>query len=438
MCGSLSEILARNLANSMATQFFPLSPQGLGTGDIEALDSYILRLATEHGVTEYQFHRLLAWWWNQAKSDDQAELGRHVGYVSKVGYGKDIDTLIQALEKGTGQTGLASLTLGAFRDICGTHVGCQSRHVHSWCPACIRDQIQANLPIYEKLAWRLNAITRCRTHKLALVSTCPWCNRHQLRHVDTWPSCSECGRSIIAKERLWRPSFSASDGEADLLEVITYCAEKPGTVFRRDAARKFWNMVREDMRRAGHPKSEYFHSRPAPTRTLISVLLRFAREVNVPLLSILLDPMQAAAIRTLPMGDHGHSCGSRVTLDRWRLSVAQRQSLGRALKQYLKNGETYRSLKQLCGPYHCTTSVARYWYPELARAVIERNRTLKRSISRKHEQSLERLGLDIQLVLKAEAIGWHKVEAELSEEFEAPIHRVRKRLAHLKRDLVSK
>jgi len=92
----------------------------------------------------------------------------------------------------------------------------------------------------------------------------------------------------------------------------------------------------------------------------------------------------------------------------------------------------------LCGPYHCTTSVARYWYPELARAVIERNRTLKRSISRKHEQSLERLGLDIQLVLKAEAIGWHKVEAELSEEFEAPIHRVRKRLAHLKRDLVSK
>ncbi len=125
----------------MATQFFPLPPQGLGTQDIEALDSYILRLATEHGVTEYQLHRLLSWWWTHTKSESQNELGRHVGYISKVGYGKDVETLVQALEKGTGQIGLSSLTLSAFSDICGTHVGCQSRHVHCWCPACLRDQV---------------------------------------------------------------------------------------------------------------------------------------------------------------------------------------------------------------------------------------------------------------------------------------------------------
>jgi hypothetical protein len=426
-------MMALEIADNMATAFFPLTPQGLGTEDIEALDSYILRLATEHGVTEYQFHRLLAWWWNSVRPEEQGDLGRHVGYASKIGYGKDIDTLIHALEKGTGQVGLSSLTLSAFRDICGTHVGCQSHHVRHWCPACLRDQIKEDLPVYEKLAWRLSTISRCRTHKLALEGMCPWCGQNQLRHLDTWPSCSACGKSLIAKEHLWRPSLHPSDGESDMLEVIAHCAEHPGTIFHRDAARQFWKLVREDKTQERHSGNEYFHQRPEPTRTLISVLLRFAREVNVPLLSILLDPAQAATIRTLPIDDFKSGRGAHLTRDKWRLSVSQRRALGRTLGEYLKNGRAHKSLEKLCSPYPCTTTVARYWYPDLVRAVIERNRSLRRGLSEKHDQSLERLGLDVRLVLRAETVGWHKVEAELSEEFDIPIHRVRKRLSDLKR-----
>ncbi len=433
MCASPSETPAPGLAVSMATAFFPLTPQGFGTEDIEALDSYILRLATEHGVTEYQFHRLLAWWWNHAKSESQGELGRHVGYVSKIGYGKDIDTLIQALEKATGQEGLSGLTLSAFRDICGTHVGCQSRHVHYWCPACLRDQTKEGLPAYEKLAWRLSVISRCRTHKLALESMCPSCGRNQLRHVDTWPDCSGCGESLISKEHLWRPSDHPSDGESDMLDVIAHCAANPGTIFHRDAARQFWKLIREDKSRKGQAGNEYFHQRPEPTRTLISVLLRFSREMNVPLLSILLDPTQASAIRTLPMGEWDPCHKTHLGRGRCRLSVSQRKALGRTLKLYLRSGKTYKSLVQLCGALPCSTGAARYWYPDLVQAVVERNRSLKRGISKNHEKSLKRLSLDAELALKAEAVGWHKVEAELSEQFAVPLHRVRKRLSILKR-----
>jgi hypothetical protein len=416
----------------MATPFFPLTPQGLGTEDVEALDSYILRLATEHGVTEYQFHRLLASWWNSVRSEMQCELGRHVGYVSKVGYGKDIDTLVQALEIGTGQEGFSGLTLSAFREICGTHVGCQSRHVHYWCPACMKDQVQENSPVYEKLAWRLKAISRCRAHKLALESMCPWCGRHQLRHVNTWPNCSECGQSLIAKEGLWRPSFFPSDGESDMLEVIAYCAAHPGTVFQRDAASQFWELVRDDRSVGDRPRTQYFH-RKVPDRTLISVLLRFAREVKVPLLSILLDPVQAATIRPLPIEESISVSAGKVPHRVSRLSIAQRKALGRALQSYLRSSKTYQSLEQLCRPFPCTTGAARYWYPELVRAVVEHNRELWRCASDSQDRALEGLRIDLLLISRAEEVGWHKVEGDLAKQCDVPLHRVRKRISDLKK-----
>ena len=415
----------------MATQFFPIPPQGLGTEDVEALDSYILRLATEHGVTEYQFHRLLASWWNQVKGTGQIALGRHVGYVSKIGYGKDIDTLVKALEKGTGQIGLSSLTLGAFRDICGTHVGCQSRHVHHWCPACLRDQIVEGLPVYEKLAWRINSISRCRSHRLFLESACPWCGKHQLRHVNTWPDCSECGGSIIAEEHFWRPALYPTDGESDMLEVIAYCAKYPGTVFHRNAARELWRLIREDQNKRCHTGSEYFHRRPEPKRTLIPVLLRFARELNVPLLSILLDPVEASAIRALPIGDSAPPSQARSGGSRKRLTAPERKVLGRKLKGYVKKGKKHKSLKQLCTPF--TTSQARYWYPEVVRAVLERGRSLKRDVSKDQKASLKRINIDLPLVLKAGEVGWHKVEADLSAQLDIPIHRLRRHFSDLKK-----
>lgn len=425
-------MLVPGLVSSMATPFFPLTPQGLGTEDVEALDSYILRLATEHGVTEYQFHRLLANWWNGIRSAKQYELGRHVGYISKVGYGKDVDTLVQALERGTGQEGLSSLTLSAFRDVCGTHVGCQSNHVHYWCPACIKDQIQESSPIYEKLAWRLKAISRCRSHKLALQCECPWCGRHQLRHVDTWPNCSECGQSLIAKEHLWRPSFCPSDGESDMLDVIAYCAANPGTVFQRDAARHFWELIRDDKNVGSRLTTQYFH-RKVPDRTLISVLLRFAREVKIPLLSILLDPGQAATIRPLPIDESISVSVGQVPQRVRRLSIAQRKALGKALQSYLRSSKKYQSLKQLCSPFPCTVGAARYWYPELVQAVVEHNRKLWRVASDSQGQALERLRIDLSLVSKAEEVGWHKVEGDLAKQCHVPLHRVRKRLLNLKR-----
>jgi len=414
----------------MATQFFPLIPQGLGTEDIEALDSYVLRLATEHGVSECQFHRLLAWWWNHAKADGQHSLGRHVTYVSKIGYGKDVDTLVQALESGTGILGLSSLTLAAFRDVCGVHVGSFGRSVHYWCPACLREQMQQGLPIYEKLAWRLKAISRCTTHQIALESSCPWCKRNQLRHVDTWPQCSDCGKSLLSREHLWRPALHPSDGETDVLEIIKYCADHPGAVFDRDAARKFWKLMREDKVLGCHPGYEYFHQRPDPTRTLISVLLRFAREFNIPLLSILLNPKQAAAIRPLLPSEPAPD--RRVHRNK-RMTVSLRKELESALKRYVETGSACKSLKKLCEPYPCTASAVRCWFPNLVRAVADHNRELRRSISEKHKQSLEQLNLDLGLVLKADEVGWHRVESDLSAQYHVPLHRVRKRLSVLKK-----
>lgn len=188
--------------------------------------------------------------------------------------------------------------------------------------------------------------------------------------------------------------------------------------------------MREDKTLRRHPGHEYFHQRPDPTRTLIPVLLRFAREFNTPLLSILLNPKQAAAIRPLlntgPAPDHHDHRGKRIT-------ASQRKELENTLKRNLEAHETSKSLKQLCEPYPCTASAVRYWFPELVRAVVDHNRDLKKGISEKHMQSLEQLNLDLRLVLKAGEVGWHRVESDLSSQYQVPLHRVRKRLSALKK-----
>jgi len=414
----------------MSTPFFPVPPQGRGTSDIEAMDSYLLRLAREHGVSEYQFHSILAFWWNETKAPHEHPLGRHIAYIQKVGHGRDIDTLIQALERGTGQPGLASLTLSAFRDISGVHVGSFIKRVRCWCPACLRDQQRDGGVTYEKLLWRLQVITRCRVHQIALEDLCPACKSHQPRHVDTWPRCSNCNADLTAAEKTWRHATTPGGGEADMIDIVGYCALHPNVIFHEDAARRFWRLVRAEGSFFAPRSQESFHNRPVVQKTLIGTLLRMAEEMQLPLLSILLDPVQAASIR--PLVTEPPADVLPTGRPRRHLSHSDIRRLGNQLRKALAVGAEPVSLKKVCEEFQSTTTAARYWFPELAQALIAQNREHN---ARKAEQSncaLQALSLDDDLIRRAELLGWHHVARELSEELGVAVRRVRQCLAELK------
>lgn len=414
----------------MSTQFFPVPPQGRGTSDIEAMDSYLLRLAQEHGVSEYQFHSILAFWWNETKATHEHLLGRHVAYIQKAGYGRDIDTLIKALERGTGQSGLASLTLSAFGDISGVHVGSFIKRVRCWCPACLRDQKSDGGVSYEKLLWRLQAITRCHVHQIVLEDACPACGSHQPRHVDTWPRCSVCDVDLTTAEKTWRHATTPSSGEADMIDIVGYCASHPTVIFRGDAARQFWHLVRAKGSFFAPRSQESFHNRPVVQKTLIGTLLRMAEEMQLPLLSILLDPVQAASIRPLvtelPPGI------SPPGPSRRRLSRRDIDQLGIQLRKALAVDAEPASLTRACEEIQCTTTAARYWFPELVQALIARKHEHNERMAEQSNCALQALSLDVDLIHRAEQFGWHRVARELSGELGVAVRRVRLRLAELK------
>lgn len=395
----------------------------------------MLRLAAEHGVTEYQFSIVLAHWWNQTKSDYRFHLGRHVTYIAKIGHGRDIDTLIQALERGTGYSGFAGMTLSAFRDVSGVHVGTFVRGIHYWCPACMKEQVQRGLPVYEKLIWRLKAITRCSIHRIALECCCPSCGSHQSRHVDVWPECSACHASLVGDELDWTQVLTPSESEPDILEIVSYCAINPETVFRKDAARAFWELIRADKSATIRLKYDFFRRRHEPSRTLIDVLLRFAHEVQVPLLSILLDPYQAAAIRPLL----GNLPSSEMNFQpKRRLTLKVREGLRQSLLLGIQSGEKYISLTELCRIHGCTSVVPKYWFPDLTEAFLARNRERRAVVVGAQARALERIHIDEGLDVRVTEVGWHEAIREVSREFNLPIHLVRDRLSVLRQMPIEK
>ena len=215
-----------------------------------------------------------------------------------------------------------------------------------------------------------------------------------------------------------------------MIEIVGYCALHPSDIFHEDAARQFWQLVRAEGSFYAPRSKESFHNRPVVQKTLIETLLRMAEEMQLPLLSILLDPVQAASIR--PLVTELPPDVSPPRCPRRRLNRPDIDRLGVRLSQALAAGAEPVSLKKVCEEFQSTTTVARYWFPELAQALIAKNH---HRIERRAEQSdcaLRGLSLNADLVRRAELFGWHRVARELSKEFGVAVHRVRLRLAELK------
>lgn len=412
----------------MPTTFLPLEPQGLGTSDIEALDSYALRLAAEHGISEYQFHRVLAYWWNHTKAAHEQTLGRHVAYITKVGHGRDIDVLVRAIERGTGFSSLSGMTLSAFRDVSGTHVGDIVRKIRQWCPACLREWETAGAPMYEKLLWRLDPITRCNHHEIALVDRCPACGIYQVRHEDTWPKCFSCGAHLAGSARLWRVARRPADGESDLIQVIEYCANHPNMTFDGNAVKCFWQLIRDTRSTTHRITGTHFHHSEKAPRTLISVLLRFANDVGVPLLSILVDPSEASSICPLIEAQPIARPHRRL----YKLSPNDREDLRKDLLVSTWQESVAPSLHTICIKHKCSKTFARYWYPDLVRSLMTLRCEQGDDLRRERDRRLSTINIDDAMMVKAKLVGWRTVARDIALDLNVPIRLARERISALR------
>lgn len=171
-------------------------PIGLGTRGVEALSSYIQRLAEWHGTLPGQLlHRILA----HIVANDSTYAGRWHRNANPIRLEATLNSFdharawLRVLEEFTGRTDLVQLTTSSWDQVFG------SRHLRSpsrrWCSPCLRTD-----PVgYLRLAWSLDSATNCHIHRCRLSDRCPQCRREVsvIHDRSTILQCPWCTGSLV-------------------------------------------------------------------------------------------------------------------------------------------------------------------------------------------------------------------------------------------------
>lgn len=416
----------------MTTFLLPLPPCGRGTSDIEAMDSYLRRLAIMHGVSTLALLRVLSNWWDKTKNPDEPSMGKYLCYAQTSGFGRDINCLIEVLERSTGFTGLASMTLRAFSLVSGRHVGEVLRDAHHWCPACMLEWEQQGLPPYEKLLWRFKPVSRCPIHKLYLQSKCPGCGQAQVRGADqSWFRCSSCGMRLTSNPRAWIYAPRAPHGERDLVDILRFCSIFSSHVFFADAPATFFKAMKDARGRGRFADAvgDYFHTRENRNKILITSLLRVAQRFQTPLRDILVDPNFASKIRPLPQVDPAklEDCYTRRAIPR-NIHIMLHREIQIALLQGLEG----KSLTRICGELGFHPCIARYWFPKLCAALISHQKNLHKLNRDSQTNRLKSLTNDALRRPEITSLGWHKAAELIAERHGVSVYAARKRIDALR------
>lgn len=200
----------------LCTRFFPLAPQGLGTGLQESLPSYLDRLARLHAVRNGPFvwHEI-----HPCNSSPGALLGTHSCEMLLAG-SRVAQQVASFVAISTGASEVAGLVQPALARCLYLYHN-NIRPKAAWCPLCFSDWSRARMPIYRPLLWALTSVRCCPIHHILLQDRCPGC-LCQFDHYGTngWPSsCPNCARPLSQHD-----SFSDADQHQHASSHDEFCS----------------------------------------------------------------------------------------------------------------------------------------------------------------------------------------------------------------------
>lgn len=248
---------------------FPLALRGVGTCDIEGLDSYILRLARCHGVSPIYLLKTVL----ERHPATATRLTTTVAYVfsgdllvTAVRPNFTTQDIVVALENATGRHDLRSATFLALQSALHRSMRTFSRRFR-WCPGCFREFNASGEEAYFKLIWRLNAVNHCHIHGLPLEDCCPQCGAHQnrMKLPSALQFCQKCGKYLSADVELCDKSIVRKPHDKDLEELVNEISTNHAQDYPRDGVQKVlielfdraWQNGQEDELWASCPRDEY-------------------------------------------------------------------------------------------------------------------------------------------------------------------------------------
>lgn len=175
--------------NNPRSSLHALTPIGMGTGQVESLQSYFCRLAVSHAVSLPSLARRVA---NTLPGELRENFDWHERNLN--GTSEVTHSWAAALSALTSVGHLDKLTLLPWREV----VAQRSLIAKSgrWCPDCFAEDQELGKQPYFRLVWELSDVKICHRHQAPLVNICPDCGRRDTRHKATYviPGwCSCCG-----------------------------------------------------------------------------------------------------------------------------------------------------------------------------------------------------------------------------------------------------
>jgi len=290
--------------------FMSLPIQGQGTAEVEALSSYLLRLAVLHAVApgtlvRIMLDRLPA---RTLAVDRKAFLVPIAAFIRP---NATTEGTVLALAASTGMPAsqLECMTFLATKDALDRAQRAFSQHLR-WCPACLREQQASGSPVYFKLAWQLQMVESCDIHGLRLRDTCAACAARQAGQWsrDRLDSCCRCAASLSQAPRL---SDLSAHRYRQLPELIEHIATHPGIRFPKSGVARVLSSILDEAWRCHDeehlyrliPRDECLRfANPAEPIT-IQIALRIAFRHRVPVVALLQGDITGTNRPLLPCAD---------------------------------------------------------------------------------------------------------------------------------------
>lgn len=270
----------------------PLDVRGRGSPHIEALSSYVLRLADLVAASPGLLLTLAF----QRIDPATPSLGLFRSPISAiVRPGEVAKSVVEAVGRGMSQPSgtLESMTFLATIDALDHSNKNFASHLR-WCAACFEEWKDAELPVYYKLIWQLTHVEDCEIHDIRLRDQCGACGATQ----DTFESRSSllrCIRCSSDLSRMYPSDRHVSGGNQDAIDLVESIAKNAGVRFPKGSVARFvgelfnraWANEAEGQLYKLLPRDECLRIATGEARITLVAAMRISHRLRVPLVDLL-------------------------------------------------------------------------------------------------------------------------------------------------------
>jgi len=376
----------------------PLQMEGCHTQDIEALPSYMLRLAAVHGVTPGGLIRHVA----RGTPEETALMAASRGQsISTLVRPNATSILFAAIIACTHAENTYNLERGTFVLLSPALARSPSTFTHRfrWCPACFHEQLLEVGNAYFKLAWFLAPVRACDQHRILLRDCCPHCGQcpkpwHGWARFDRCQNCNKRMDVVVASDAVTRdPELLASDLIALVSEIAVASGPVPAGAACRYLNRVFdeaWRHVREEELWNKVPRDDCIrYCNPEEPMTM-GVARRLAYQLEIPI---------ADFLRGVDGTSQSFGFAATCPLPRsmravHRQGVINAPVLVKQMELFLDDGVTPVPLREVARQLGVSVGALRYHAPMLASKLVARSEQYRRTTQAQKEVAVVQAVLD--------------------------------------------